>query len=98
GWLLSQLNLELPSISELIPPTRLPQIAPLAMLCVALQAAEEVELARADEATVDLALAAWRLEVAPLTAGDLWTWWQTYLAARPSWPAALATLDTLAEK
>ncbi|MCE9555717.1 MAG: hypothetical protein K8T91_20400, partial [Planctomycetes bacterium] len=47
GWLLSQLNLELPSISELIPPTRLPQIAPLAMLCVALQAAEEVELARA---------------------------------------------------
>lgn len=98
GWLLSQLNLELPAMSELIAPKRLPQVASLAMLCVALQAAEEVELARANEETMSLALTAWRLDTQPLTAADLWIWWQTYLAARPSWPAALAALDTLAGK
>ena len=98
GWLLIQLNLELPALSELIPPGRLPRIAPLATLCVALSAAAEVELAQADEQTVALALQAWRVDAAPLTAGDLWSWWETYLAARPSWPAALAALDRLAER
>src|SRR5206468_2245664 len=63
GWLLSQLNLELPAISELIEPLRLPRVGSLAMLCVALSAAEEVELARADERTIARAIDWWRLDV-----------------------------------
>jgi len=95
GWLLSQLNLDLAALSELIPPARLPRVARLGMLCAALAAAEEVELARADAETAELALAVWQLDAAPLTAADLWGWWETYQAARPTWPAALAALDRL---
>ena len=97
GWLLSQLNLEVPSLSERVAAGRLPQTAELAMLPVALKAGEEVELCRFDRAGVARALAAWHVAV-PANCdmvATLFDWWETYLETRPGWPVALAALDRM---
>lgn len=99
GWLLAQLQQDVPIYSESIHRDRLPAIAALAMLPVVLAAAEQVELARCNHETVTEALDAWRIATPESwksdRAGPLWAWWESYRAARPAWPVALAALASL---
>lgn len=97
GWMLGQLNLDLPLFRDAVHDDRLFQVAQMAMLPVTLKAAELVELARCDRSTVEFALNAWRLAT-PLgidAVDVIWTWWQTYLDTRPPWHVALRALDRM---
>jgi hypothetical protein len=94
-WLLSTLNLDLPRYSEGLKNVDL--AAGLAMIPPALTAAENVGLARADEAAVAAAVAAWldaRQEEASW-ASLLNQWWGVYRTMRPEWSTALASLDQM---
>jgi hypothetical protein len=97
GWLLGQLNLDLPAYSESIRGQRLPHIAELAMLPVALQAAEDVELTTVDQTSLGRALQVWHVVTPPdLDPVDvLQRWWGTYLETRPRWDIALSALDRM---
>jgi hypothetical protein len=97
GWLLSQLNLDLPRYSEGVPPSRLATVAALAMIPITLSAAAEVELARCDTEAMALAVQSW---LASGNQADAWTdtltqWWETYSVVRPAWATALQALDRL---
>ncbi|MHB8970885.1 MAG: hypothetical protein ACYC3X_15320 [Pirellulaceae bacterium] len=97
GWLLAQLNLDLPVFSERVSGARLAEVAELAMLPVTLQAAEDVELATVTPEMLDLALQAWNIVTPPdLDAADvLWRWWGTYVETRPRWDVAFTALDRM---
>ena len=100
GWLLSQLNLDLPRYSEGVAPSRLATVAALAMIPITLAAAAEVELARCDADAMALALQSW---LAPANQAEAWTdtltqWWDTYSAVRPAWATALQAFDRLVEE
>ena len=72
-------------------------VAGLAMLPPALVAAENVGLARADEAAVAAAVAGW-LDAGPQAgtwAGLLNQWYSVYRTMRPEWSTALASLDKI---
>lgn len=96
GWLLSQLNVDLPMFSEAILSDRLPRISGLALLPVILKAAETVELVRFDSETLQLALTHWldeeQNDELPQTILD---WWETYQESRPGWHVALGALDKM---
>ncbi len=97
GWMLSQLNIDLPKFSESIHADRLPLIAQLAMLPIILRASEHVDLAECDRLTIELALKAWHVDT-PLdfdAVDVLTTWWDTFNETRPAWPVALAALDRM---
>ncbi len=97
AWLLAQLHLDVPRISENVPRERLPAVASLAMIPVALAAAEHLQVARADEATIRLALQSWvpaGERVDSLTA-TLVQWWDVYRAMKPAFGSALQALDRL---
>ncbi|MBX3427266.1 MAG: hypothetical protein KF688_16425 [Pirellulales bacterium] len=97
AWLVCHLNAELPRYAEAT--STLPaaeRIVPLAALPAALAAAEYVELAACNEATVAAALEAWRVPGAsPALAATLWRWWSLYLDGATSWPAATAALEQM---
>jgi len=97
GWLLAQLNLDLPAFSDQVHGSRLATIAELAMLPATLQAAEDVELATNGPELIDLALQAWNVmtppEVDPVDV--VWRWWSTYLETRPRWDIAFTALDRM---
>jgi len=97
GWLLAQLQWDLPDLhSTLLLPRQL-EVGALALVPGILAAGEYVELTRCDEATLSLALTNWLPERSD-SAGQarlLWDWWQVYQAQRPSLPVALGALDTL---
>jgi hypothetical protein len=97
GWLLAQLNCDLPMFSESISADRLPAVAQLALLPPVLQAAETVEWSAFNPQTVADALAAWHLDLPtdPDMADSLLVWWQTYQETRPDWKTALAALDRM---
>jgi hypothetical protein len=97
GWLLSQLNLELPRYQGDLQRERAIELGSWAMLPATLAAAQELELAKLDEATMRLAVKAWRMPVPRSSAfvHDLMSWWQTYLADRPPWNVAITALDML---
>ncbi len=98
-WMTSQLNVDLPMFSETIHRSRRPRLAALSMLPATLAAAENVELARLDLKTVQLALSAWDIEnhsQADL-AETVLHWWETYAASRPAWNVALGALDQMLE-
>ncbi len=97
GWLLSQLNLEVPILSEPVSQQRLPQLARLATLPLVLAAAESVELAALDETTLARVIECWHL---PPTLPDetpqkLLDWWQTYESSNTRWPVAMMALDQM---
>jgi hypothetical protein len=97
GWLLAQLNLELPRYQGDLQRERAIELGRWAMLPAVLAAAEELELARFDEATMRLAVKSWRIPV-PRSAAfvhDLVSWWQTYQSDRPPWNVAITALDML---
>ena len=97
GWLLAQLNHELPIFSDRVHGSRLPLIAQLAMLPAILQASECVELSQLTPFTIGEALPAWQIEVAADKdiAATLLAWWNTYLDTKPAWGIALAALDQM---
>ncbi len=97
GWLLAQLNLDLPIFCEGIHGKRLPHVAELAMLAVTLKAAEEWGLLQLDPETLDLALKSWHVVTPPDTdpVDILWRWWGTYVEARPRWDIAFTALDRM---
>ena len=75
GWLLAQLN---PALADPAPESvwnARSHAAPWALLPVVLAAAEEVELARADRAHVQLAAAEWLKDQA--AADPVWRWWES---------------------
>ncbi len=105
GWLLSQLNFDLPCYSEGLDQQQVRRLAPLAMVPLSLFAAESVEAAWFDQDTVRRALEMWRV---PLNgSGDrrtqslegvadvLLNWGQTWIDAPVAFPAALKALDRL---
>lgn len=97
GWLISQLNIDLPKYSELIQPDRVPMIARLATLPAILYAAEEVELIKPGSVTLADALKLWQVAHARHTAlaEILQQWWQTQETRQASWHVALAGLDRM---
>jgi hypothetical protein len=97
AWLIAQLQLDLPAISESIHADRLPHVARYAMLPPTLIAAEAVELIRFAPEELRRAIAAWGLVSPPgVDAAELVSqWWQTYQESRPPWNIALAALDQM---
>ncbi|MEX0818204.1 MAG: hypothetical protein WD070_01385 [Pirellulaceae bacterium] len=97
GWLLAQVNHELPIFSDRVHGSRLPLIAQLAMLPATLQASETVELSQLSPFTMAAALSAWQIQVAADNdiEATLLDWWHTYLDTRPAWDIALAALDQM---
>jgi hypothetical protein len=95
AWLLAGLNADLACYREALADPD--QVLPLAMIPAVLAAANEVELARCEPASVELALEHWRLgEQHPAeTAEALMAWWQTYQETRPRWTLALVALEQL---
>jgi hypothetical protein len=97
GWMLSLLNTDLPRYREVIRHGDAVVVSAWSMLPPVLAAAETVELARYDAATLELAGRAWAL---PAVGGRLPTaivadWWAAYFADPTRWTVALAALDSL---
>ena len=96
GWLLSQLNIDLPKYSELIPRDRLSLVSGYAMLAACFQAAAEVELLEFNKESLQNALQSWCFTKDPAnTAETLFNWWQTYLNSDMRFNVALAALDRM---
>ncbi len=95
GWLLAQLQLDLGKYQGDLDRDRLERLGELAMVPALLAAAETVELGTPDEATIELALATWRVECPPHPnlAQALADWWAVYRQSRPSFHTALVALD-----
>ncbi|MBA4104394.1 MAG: hypothetical protein C0485_01460 [Pirellula sp.] len=97
AWLLSQLNADLPRYADLLPAGRGPDRFAVAMLAPALAAAQEVELAVCDEASLASAFEAWGLgtELPNDAPERVWNWWNVWLDQPATWPVAVAALDRL---
>lgn len=105
GWLLAQLNLDLPIHQANLARDRLLTLGSLALATAALFAAAEVELARADEPTLRTALEAWGSAATDAsladpdqiaqTAATLFEWWDVYRQQPPSLRVALEALDRM---
>lgn len=102
GWLVAQLQIDLPVHSDSLNNKRLPWIAALAMLPPTLAAAQLVELVHVDRELFHTAVTSWVLPAfsqQSMTAGavvdPVWDWWATYQQHRPTWSIALAALDRM---
>jgi hypothetical protein len=97
GWLLAQLNADVPIYGEAIPADRLAMIAGLATLPVILVAAESVEWCTCSVATIERTLNCWHIlpDPSPTVAAQLWQWWQTYHEGTTSWLVAWRGLEAL---
>jgi len=97
SWLLSQLNIDVPLFSEDIGMDHRPLVASLAMLPATLAAAEQIELARCDPATISMSLQTWRVVGPPgIDLSDVViNWWETYARSRPAWNVALSALEQM---
>ncbi len=97
GWLLSQLNVDVPIFSEHIAGSLHGVIASLSMLPPLLCAGEDLELTHYDVGSVREAIRAWHIET-PLgvdAAETVVQWWQTCTNSRPPWNVALGALDQM---
>jgi hypothetical protein len=92
GWLASQLNFDLPALSDNVNAERLPRLAKLAMLPAALAAGSAVELCQDSPDLLAAALNDWRLAAG---AAVLTQWWETYRDSHPPFAVALAALDKM---
>ncbi|MBN2215773.1 MAG: hypothetical protein JW719_00215 [Pirellulales bacterium] len=97
AWLIAQLNIDLPALSETIPRDRLPLVARAALLPAALDAAAEIQPYGADRPTISLALEHWRVAGPDRVdlADVLSTWWRSHLEMEPAWNVSLAALDRM---
>lgn len=94
GWLLGQLQCDLPMFGELVARNRLALVSSLATLPAILVAGEFVELCQANIETLEMAMTSWRVPNR-CEAALLWDWWETYQTSRPAWATALGALDQL---
>ncbi|MBI1248267.1 hypothetical protein GC197_10575 [bacterium] len=99
GWLLAQLNLDLPKYSENFSRDRLPLIARLATLPGILYAAEEVELIRSGTISTAKALELWQVSRTghQALADIVDQWWQVQETRQSPWHIALTALDRMLE-
>ncbi len=96
GWLLGQLNFDLPRFGDSVSGNRLSQLAGLATVPLVLAAAEEVELVSSAHEMLDQTLAYWHL---PTESSErLQQWWQAYSTGQVRWTVALAGLDAMFSK
>lgn len=97
AWLLCQLNSDLPAYADALPASRHGRAFAAAMVAPVLAAAEELELAACDEATIESALQAWGLsgDLPTDAAARIWNWWNAWLDRHTTWPVAVAALDQL---
>ncbi len=97
GWLLAQLNADLPIYSEPIPADRLLLVAQLATLPVILTAAEGVEWGTCNLSTIEQAITCWQIMPKPASqlAAQLWRWWQAYQEGTAPWLVAWRGLEAL---
>jgi hypothetical protein len=95
-WLLSQLNADMPWLTDDVPPIRAGEMLRLAMIPPVLAAAEAVELTRCNEASIAAALHAWLPTIAAESAAaKMWSWWNAWLDHSTRWPVAVAALEQL---
>jgi hypothetical protein len=94
GWLLAQLQADVPIYSEAIPAGQLERLTKLAALPAILAAAEEVEWSACDATTIARALQCWYPEELPVAA-ELARWWQTYASGEQRWSVAWRALEPL---
>ncbi|MEM9351558.1 MAG: hypothetical protein AAGA92_00955 [Planctomycetota bacterium] len=97
GWLLAQLNADLPAVAEAVGPLRAARASALATVPVALAASEDLGLAAGGVEMLPAALEAWHCvpgDPAP-TAEALHNWWNTYRDSVTGWPVAVAALDQM---
>jgi hypothetical protein len=94
-WTFLQLNLDLPLYSEKIPGDRLPVVAAMAMLPVALHVAEQVELLHFHETLLSQALSMWLPDLPTNRdyASLLGNWWEVYRTTQTPLPIALQALN-----
>jgi hypothetical protein len=93
GWLLSQLNLDLPVNAEPLSISEALRGGRLATIPLTLWAAEEVELARCTAETVGEAFKHWVGDASRVD--TIWSWWLTFRERNPPWNVALAGLSSL---
>ncbi len=93
GWLLGQLNFDLPRFSDSILGSRLEWVAGLAALPLVLAAAERVELVSSASDMLGQTLKCWHQP--DKTSECLHDWWQTYAEGDVRWTVALAGLDAM---
>ncbi|MBS0209996.1 MAG: hypothetical protein JSS27_13690 [Planctomycetes bacterium] len=99
GWLLAQLEGEVPRHFEPLEPGRGADLTALAMIPATLAAAETVEWVGDSRRALPVAIEAWlptRL-AGTIAADRLAAWWETYSAGRPAWNVALMALDQMAD-
>ena len=96
AWLLLQLNMDLPIISEPLHRDRLARVAPLAAIPLAVHAGQFVELVPETGPALLLAVESWTDEPqAARTAATLDDWWQTLVSGSQSFSTALLALDRM---
>ncbi len=97
GWLLAQANLDLPRYADRLPRDRLQRAAQLGLVPLVLAAAVDAELAAANRATLELALATWELveEGHAELVEIVDTWWGVYRDSRPAIGAGIVALDAM---
>ena len=97
AWLVAQLNMDVPVFCERIPGRRVPRAAAMAMIPAILAAAQEVGVAKFDQANVERALSAWQMEwtMVPEIAHMLLSWWETYQQKKSRFSMALTALDRM---
>lgn len=97
AWLLAQLNADLPRYADLLPAGRRPELVAVAMAPPTLAAAQEVELAVCDEASLASAFEAWGIgkELPSDAPQRVWNWWNAWLDQPATWPVAVAALERL---
>lgn len=93
GWLLAQLNFDLPLYDDHLDRRRLAIVGPLALIPPTLASGTEVELNRDTRDTLATAVRAWTGAAVDLDV--LSTWWETYQATSPPWHIALGALDQM---
>lgn len=97
AWLVLQVNAELARYAEGVGGEQLARLAQLAAVPLALSAAEAVEWATCNTASIARALECWHLADptdGPL-AEQLFNWWQTYRTGGSSWAVAWRALAAL---
>lgn len=93
GWLIAQLNFDLPIVADYLAGERGRMVASRALIPAVLAAGQDVELTAANDATLATALQTWTggaQDTEPLS-----QWWQTYLDSSPPWPVALRALEQM---
>lgn len=101
GWLVSQVQLELPRFSELLGTSLLHSVGPFAMLPPILAAAQVLEISACTEDNVALAIENWHIPVPhgwdlhERLVPTLLDWWETYLTTRPEWHIAMQALGKM---